>query len=235
MGAELEPLPPAVQALPSPRDFGRLLRERLESEIKRVRDERGDVQAPEDAFALVRSLQAFREVMEEYAHAMTSAARVAVQEAEEELLSAVGDQDGVPNSGLTVPDIDGTEIKMSLLNPRTHHIDQAIVLDVLTADALGRLDVVQGTIDYVANLIINPEQQPEITENLETFLAGAIRNTIDEALALGTYSQQVTKVKAFGKALAGRGEDKLAGVISQSMKVTTRYAGVKLAREEGKK
>lgn len=233
-GKELVPLPPTVASLPSPREFGRLLREWMESEILRVRAERGEVNTPEDTFELVRSLQRLRELLQEYAHTMTSVANIAAQEVQEELLNAVGEQDGVPLSGLTVPDLDGTEIKMSINAPRTHHIDQATVLDVLVADALDSLDVINATVEHAVAMALDPETAADSREQLETILAGALRVAIDRALELGTYSQQVTKVKAFAKRLAGAGQDKLAGVVTASIKTTTEYSGIKVARTETK-
>lgn len=72
-GKELAPLPDVMHQLPAPADFGKLLRERLEGEIVRVRQERGDVTAPADVNQLVRGLQGAREVFGDYMRAFKGA------------------------------------------------------------------------------------------------------------------------------------------------------------------
>lgn len=234
-GKELQPLPPVVAALPSPREFGKMLRDYLDTELIRVREERGEVHAPEDTFALVRSLRKFREVTQEYANAWTSVGKVADQEVEQELSTAVGEQDGVPIAGLTVPDTDGTEIKITRVMPNSHHIDTSTVLDVVCAEVMEEMDVIQATAEYAVAMALNPDTADVSREHLETIIAGAMRVAIDRAIELGSYSAQVSKVRAFAKRLASAGHDYLAGVVTKAVVTTKGYTGVKIERAESKK
>lgn len=228
-GKELEPLPPVVANLPSPREFAKILRERLEGEVLRVRQERGEVHAPEDTHALLRSLQGFREVAGEYARAWTGVAKVAGQEAEEELKSAVGEQEDVPNSGMDVPDTDGTTIKVTLDTVNDYTIDpealRFAVAGWVTADA----DLMNRVREAAMEDAMFNER-----ENLENVLAAAVLEGLHVMERAGLFTPQVSKVRALAKEIGGKGLDHLASVLTGAIHKKTVYKGVKLARQQPK-
>lgn len=229
-GKELEPLPPEVANLPSPRDFAELLRKRLESEIIRVRQERGPVAAPEDVHALVRSLYRFNEVVNEYARGLTTVGREALQEIEIDLADAVGEATpGVPAQGMGVPDLDGTMIKISLVNSNDYNIDLPSLRGAIAAylsaesDLLTRLreaaleDAMFGTTSELGDALM-----PVLVEAMQE---------LEEA---GNYNPQVSKVRALAKKVGGQGLDMIASVISGAIHKKSVYKGVKVAREQPK-
>lgn len=229
-------LPESVRALPAPPEFAKLLREWLEEQIIAARKARGEVTSSEDVFDLVRSLQRTREVLGDYARALTSAANVAGQEIEEDLKYAVGEQQGIPNSGLTVPDTDGTDIKITLDMPGTHTIDKDEVLPAVAAEVLYQYDAVTGAANLgVAVALATDDQEQAVAKaNLEAFLADVLVHGMNASHALGSFSLQVSKVKAFAKTLAGRGEDALASVVSKAIRTTKDFRSIKVTRAERK-
>lgn len=228
-GKELEPLPPVVAGLPSPREFAEILRLRLEGEIIRVRDERGEVHAPEDTHALLRSLQGFREVASEYARAWTGVAKIAGQEAEEELKTAVGEQEDVPNSGMDVPDIDGTTIKVSLDTANDYSIDVVALRFAVASWISADRDLVNRVREAAMEDAMFSE-----TENLETVLTAAFVDVLHVMERVGAFTPQVSKVRALAKEIGGKGLDHLASVVTGAIRKKTIYKGVKLARQQPK-
>lgn len=75
----------------------------IRSAAAMFREERGQVVAAEDTFDLIRRLVHAQDVLTRVATAYTDAAKVAGQEIAEELIAAVGEQDGVPMGRLVVP------------------------------------------------------------------------------------------------------------------------------------
>lgn len=229
-GKELEPLPPEVANLPSPRDFAELLRERLESEIIRVRQERGPVAAPEDVHALVRSLYRFNEVVNEYAHGLTAVGKEAVQEIENELGDAVGEAaPGVPSQGMGVPDLDGTTIKISLANVNDYSIDLPSLRGAIAAYLSSESDLLQGLREAALE-----DAMFGGTSTLQDALMPVLVEAMQELEEAGNYSPQVSKVRALAKKIGGQGLDMIASVVSGAIVKRTTYKGVKVAREQPK-
>lgn len=230
-GSELVPLPDEVR-LPSPRDFSRLLRERLEAEILRVRTERGPVSTPEDTHALVRSLQAARETFSDYARGLTGAAKIAEQEIEEELLAAVGDQDGVPNGAMSVTDHDGTTIRLSPKTSNEYDIDQnalfAALAEVIMMTTEIATDLENACLDAA---LADAEDRPQATAERNAVIARALILAMTELPSVGTFTPQVTKTKALAAELGRLGDDQLAATVTQAIRKTTRTEGVKIERK----
>lgn len=222
-------MPDAVRDLPEPREFGRVLRERLEAEIVRVRAERGTVTTPEDVFQLTRGLARYIELAGEYQHAFQHTVLIAKQELANELADAVGEQDGVPLNGLTVPDLDGTDVALTLDAPNTHHIDTeelpAVVAAVVLTDT-----ALYDIVELASSVAIGAEDRSA----LETYLADRIVDGITAHAELGLFKPQVTKVRSFAKHLAGQGWDQLAAVVSRTIRTTTEFKGIKINRKERK-
>jgi len=228
MADELVPLPPQMQEMPSPRDVGTMLVANLAVRVHHARQARGDVTQPEDVNALVRSLGGTKEMLEEYARSFSTAAGEADAYLREELLAAVGEQDGVPRSGLKVPDLDGTDIVFTLDQPNTHKIDVDQVVSALIMDTL---DVTRDT---------EPDSLPgedydHYRERYEAWMFDVMRTVIRRVFDAGSFTAQVSKVQAAATQLAGRGRDDLAAVVRGAVTTTSHYRGVKVARRERKK
>lgn len=234
-GAELEPLPEPVRKLPAPRELAAMLREVLESEIVRVRQERGDVHAPEDTHALIRSLQAFREAAGDYGRAFSTVAGVAGQEIEQELLSAVGEQDGVPNSGMGVPDADGTTIKVSIDSSNSYDIDADSVYPTLAELLVAtHPSLVDDILNAAVSVALDIDDRPRLMAEFSGAINQALVLAMNELSTIGTVTLQVTKVKALAASLGRLGADKLASVATGAIRKTTSHKGVSIKREQPK-
>lgn len=234
-GTELVPLPDEVR-LPSPRDFSRMLREGLEAEILRVRTERGPVTAPEDTHALVRSLQGVRETFGEYARGLTGAAKIAAQEIEEELLAAVGEQDGVPNGAMNVTDHDGTVIRVAPDTRNDYEIDENALYPALA-------EVIMMTTEIAVDLenacldaaLADADDRPAAAAERNAVIARALILAMTELPRVGTFTPQVTKVRALAGELGRLGDDSLAATVTGAIRKRTVPNGVKIERKEPKK
>jgi hypothetical protein len=229
---ELAPLPESVENLPEPREFARLLRERLEAEIIRVREERGEVHQAEDVYQLSRGLSRYIEIAGEYKRAFDGTAKIAKQELENELIDAVGEQDGTPTGGLTVPDLDGTDIKLALDQANSYDIDASVLRSALAARILESGAVQENVEQLAVSAAVHDDE--EASGKLDNYLAEVITLALEEYEQLGAFSPQVSKVRAFAKDLAGRGADSLASLVSAAIRKTQTYRGVKVSREERK-
>lgn len=228
MSDDLVPLPPQIQGIPSPRDVGTMLVANLAVRVHNAREARGGVTQPEDVNALVRSLGGAKEMLEDYARAFTTAAQEAGHYLREEHLSAVGEQDGVPQSGLKVPDLDGTDIVFTLDQPNSHTVDQ----DQVIAVAINRrLELHRDTEPIQAD----DEPSYLYLERYEQWMFIVMRLAVADVLGVGTYTMQVSKARAFAAQLAGEGRDAAAAVVRGAINTTTRYRGVKVERRERKK
>lgn len=228
MTDELMPVPDAVRALPSPRDISAALMAELQGRVERERLARGDVHQPEDVYPLVRSLAGARDLLQDYARVFSSAAGLAGTMLEEEHLTAVGENDGVPLAGLKVPDLDGTDIQFTLSKPNSHDIDQRTVIAAVVARTVALMaggEPVQET----------DESDTDYATRYWRWFAHVIERAIDWVLELGSYTMQVSKVRAFAAALAGDGEDGMSAVVTSAVKTTPQYRGVKVERKQRRK
>lgn len=236
MGAELQPLPEPVAKLMAPGDLGKALIARLREEVARVRQERGEVVTAADTFELMRSLAAAQDKFTDYGRAFTSAAKVVKQEVEEELKFAVGEQDDTPLGSLSVPDTDGTTIKVGVQNENEHTIDRDQLFSAIAAKVLLETGAVDGAlalgVEFLAMQTIGLES--EVAGKMETFLAGVIVEAMESAVAVGTYAPQVSKVRALATYLAGKGADGLAGIVTSAVRTKKIYKGITVKREQAK-
>lgn len=220
-------------ALPTPRTIRSQLRSQLNGAVLAERDRRGEVHVPEDTWGMQRSLTKVIEVCGEYSRAFGDAAKEAKQIAEEELIEAVGDQDGVPNGGMTVPDAEG-DVKISLDTRNDYEIDMdalasAAAFKVL-ADNRGQIS---GWLGALTSDV--PEEAQEGYALAEDMLASFMVEAIGQLLALGSFKPGVMKARQFVKEL-GRmpGADGVASSVSSSIRKTALYKGVKVERVEPK-
>lgn len=232
-GAELEPLP-AVKNLPAPSEFARILREWLDGEILAAREARGNVERPEDTHALVRALQGTRELFGEYGRAFTTASGVVSQVLAEELGTAVGEQNGIPNQGMTVPDLDGTLIKMALDTANSYIIDLDVVRAALAELILATSEITDDLQAAALDAALAaPEDRAEATGALHVLVSRILVHAMTEHDRFGKPSVGVTAVRKLAKDLGALGDDKLAGAVSGAIRKTTDTRGVKVTREQG--
>src|SRR5690348_1642509 len=100
-------LVPLLAEMPDPQALRQAIREALETAYQSARAAVGDIHVPEDTYALQRSLGAVRERFADYSTAFRDGLKRIGGMQSEMLVEAVGEQDGVPNQGLTIPDREG--------------------------------------------------------------------------------------------------------------------------------
>ena len=218
-GAELAPI---LTPLPAARELGEALQRGVNETIARMRTERGTVTAAEDVFETVRWVQGISERLTDYGRAFAGAAKLAESYAEEELIEAVREQDGIPLANLTVPDAEG-DIRLTRYAPNEHAIDAETLKAVVAARALERT---RGS---------EPEQgdtqsDADYATEYEEWMAAVMIGAMDDLLALGVFAPGVTKVKAYAKEVARSGDDKLAAAVSGAVSSTSRYKSTKIER-----
>lgn len=223
-----------VTKFPDHRTLGKALQDGVNATMDQLREARGKVVTPEDTYETVRWAQGIAESFHEYGRAFAGAAALVGQYAEEELVEAVGEQDGIPTRGLTVPDVDGSDIKITKETSNTHHIDRDAVLRALAVSFVHQHDAAGMLAELLSDLYARVEMVDESTEEqvyrrAEEHLATLLILAFGELAALGTFNLQVTKVEAFSKELARR-DALLASTVTGAMRKTVKYSGVKMSR-----
>lgn len=220
-GRELEPA--FGRSLPAPHTLVGELRARLESTVLALRAERGEVHAPEDVWESVRALGAIAEGLADYGSAFSKVAKETRGYIQDELEVAVGEQDGIPNSGMSVPDVDGTNLQISLDVRNEYDIDIEPVKS-------GVLALVLAT-NPAMILVHELQGQDAVVDTLAELLADAMTTL----LACGTFRPQVTKVRALATEI-GRTDPKVASTINGALSraKSVKFQGVKVKREQPK-
>jgi hypothetical protein len=223
-GRELEP---AFRqgAMPAPHDLVGILRENLHALVLQLRSERGEVHAPEDVYIPVRRLGALAEGLQDYGRAFTKVAGEVRGHIQDELEEAVGEQDGIPNSGMRVPDVDGTDILVELDKRNEYNIDTEIVQSGVLALVLTTNQAAQKLIELTA-----PDE-----EDGAALLAELLADAMATLVACGRFQPQITKVRAMSTEIA-RTDPKVASTITEMLKRAkrTEFRGVKVKREQPK-
>lgn len=232
MSAELEPVAPELGALPTPREFGAAVQARVDAEVLRLRTERGDVTSAADVYPLVRGLTHVREQLGDYATSLRRVVTAVEQELEEELMAIPGnEQDGTPVASHTVPDVDGTDIKLTVQQStkRTFDADPLVsvaIVEQLTAAAVAEL----AQLGF--NHALSPSAETEAA--LYDRLGEMMTDVVARVLGLGSFTPQITKVNRFAKDAAGAGADGAAAVVQAAVHEKKVYTGLKVSREERK-
>jgi hypothetical protein len=198
-----------VARFPGHRELGAALQHGVNAAMVQHQTTRGEVHAPEDVFATVRWIQATAESLAAYAKAFAGAAKLCETYAEDELLAAVGESDGIPTRPLTVPDADG-DIVLSVDQPNRYLIDLDTVLSAVAYSSL--------RVGYTL-----AEQEA---------LAGLLIKAMKALLALGKFEPQVSKIRALAAQLARDGEDQISSVVTGSVTKTRAYKGVNITRKK---
>jgi hypothetical protein len=203
-----------VSGLREPTELRRELRTRIQEAYALLARERGEVHVPEDTFDMQRRLGAERDRFAAYGAAFTDAVKLLKQLMEEELAEAVGEQEGVPNQGLTIPDAEG-DIRLSLDTSNVYEIDVDQIVGVFGAE-------------YLRNL---PENYPDGQADLDQLVTGLVFATFELVTSLGKFEPQVSKVKRYAATLARSGRDRESSVVTGAISETHPYKGVRFERK----
>lgn len=218
MTAKWGDVPALVEGLRAPDQLGRELVQRVQEAYAELYKQRGQVHTPEDTFAMVRLLGIERDRFTNYGAAFTKVVKLLKQLMEEELVEAVGEQDGIPNQALTVPDSEG-DIRLSLDTPRVYSIDMDQLLAVHYGHMLNGL----------------PEDFPDGSwSSREEFARHIAAVTMVTILSWGKFEPQVSKVRAYAATLARSGDDKSSSVVSGAITEEHPYKGVRFERKDPK-
>lgn len=224
--SELEPLPSVIGGMIEPQHLKRKILAAVQEGYAALAEARGEVTVAEDTFDVQRRLTDARERLKGYADAFNDGAKMVSTLQEEELVDAVGEQDGIPMSGLTVPDPQG-DIRITVNNENSYDVDTDQLLAAVAARALigpsGR-----PVADSLRAVVEGDERDPDDLEDiLHSLLLGALR----QLLRAGKFTPQVTKVKAYAAELSRSGRDDLAAIVSGALTKTTTYKGVTVNRK----
>lgn len=210
--SELTPLPQG-SSLPAARDLAKILVDGIGTAVAEARRERGEVHRPEDTFGLLRSLARTGDELGEYGRAFNTAAKVVKQCAEEELIEATGENEkGEPRTNLTVPDAEG---------------DFRVVREMSSSYSIDHLALVNSIVgQYVPTL----SDHLGLDQDEQDALRLGLTDAMLVLLSLGSFTPQVTKVKAYSASLARTGDDREASVVNSLITRTSVYKGVKIER-----
>jgi hypothetical protein len=203
----------------------------LRSSATAVRAARGTVVTPEDTYDLVRRLTAAQEALTQWQQAFAAAADEAAALVAEEAATANGEQDGIINGSLFVPDGEGQRIAVRNdfgnrpsvwdVGTLTGWVIEEEIADYKAGDPLQTALRRAGT---SAPMMWDDDQVQQVA-----------RAVVDRLLDLGTYTPKVSAVESLRKKLAGQQRDADATVIGQVRHVgPAPYKGVKITREEVK-
>jgi len=211
-----------VDGLPDPLVLQRVVKERIQAAYAELHQARGEVLKPEDTYDLHRRLQATVEQMEGYARGFAAVVKLIRELQQEELVEAVGEQDGVPLSGLTIPTAGG-DIVVTPSFKRVNDIDPDAVT---TAIVNGVTDAWMEPIEHAA---------VHSTETLEENLREMLAQALAALVGTGKWEPQVSKLKATAAQWARAGRDDMAGRLMAAHEVRQKYQDrVEVTRKEPK-
>lgn len=231
--------------LPDPVEFTRQFKAGIERAFSVARAELGENPTEEQTFALHRTMAKGFELAKGYKGGF-EAGRKLFSELQAELLTdAVGEQDGVPNKGLLVPDAEG-DITLKVGSSNVHTIDVEGLKAAVAAHVIGH-DVIDGpatrqldgspTPDHYASMSFTTAVRrivegdgPEDPESLGDVLAEALMQAMDVYATLGAFTPQVSKVREFAAEVARRGDDPLSGAVLATIETKRKLDGVTMTR-----
>lgn len=198
MSRDLDRLLPAelVDGLPDPSELKAVVRDRIQTAYAELFAARGEVSRQEDTYDLHRRLQATRERVREYARGFTEVDKLIGQLQQEELVEAVGEQDGVPLSGMTIPSAGG-DITVKPVFARKNDIDPDKIQKAL----------VEAIASAWASSFVNREHLDAVKVDLGEVLT----QTLTAVLGTGKWEPQISKLKATAEVWAREGMDALSG------------------------
>lgn len=211
-----------VDGLPDPQALKRVVKERIQEAYADLHKARGAVLQPEDTYDLHRRLQATREQMSGYERGFKEVGALIGQLQAEELVEAVGEQDGIPLSGLTIPTAGG-DIVVSPSFKRVNDIAPQQVQDAIVNG------VTDSWIEAIEHAAVHDSETLE--ENLREMLAQALTALV----GTGKWEPQVSKLKATAAEWSRSGHDDMAGRLMAAHQVRQKYQEkVEVTRKEPK-
>lgn len=212
-----------VDGLPDPQALKQVVKERIQQAYADLHAARGEVLQPEDTYDLHRRLQATREQMGGYERGFKEVGALIGQLQQEELVEAVGEQDGVPLSGLTIPTAGG-DIVVAPSFKRVNDIEPEAVQ---TAIVNGVVEAWMEPIEHAA---------VHSTETLEESLRELVQQALTVLIGTGKWEPQISKLRATAQEWARSGHDDLAGRLMAAHTVRQKYQDkVDVTRKEPKK
>lgn len=199
-----------VEGLPDPTELKRVVKQRIQEAYAELYKLRGEVLQPEDTYDLHRRLQATREQMESYQRGFGEVAKLIGDLQQEELLEAVGEQDGVPLSGMTIPTAGG-DIVVKPSFKRVNDIDPD---QVRTAIVNGVTDAWMEPIEHAA---------VHSTETLEENLREMLAQGLAALVGTGKWEPQVSRLKATAAEWSRAGNDSMAAKLLAAHKIRQEY------------
>lgn len=227
--SQLEPLPEVLTGMVEPQDLKRRILQAVQEGYQALTEARGPVGMPEDTFDVQRRLGSAGERLKGYAEAFNAGFKMVTTLAEEELVEAVGEQDGVPREGLTVPDAGG-DLRIAPRYENEYQGDVEQLASVVAAETLQTAYSPEypRVVDLVRAIVEGDAGDPE---RLEEQLHEMLTDTLYRMLTLGKFTPQVTKVKTYAAGLSRNGMDSLAAIARTSLTKTSVYKGVTTVRK----
>lgn len=224
----------AGTALPSAQSIAAVLRGQLNAAVLAERQRRGFVTLPEDTYPMQRALARVVETCGEYSRAFGTAAKEARAVAEEELIDAVGESDGVPNQGITVPDAEG-DVLISLDTVNTHEYDRDALFGAVVFEVMETLEAHQAVLNVLGDAYAEPADEDDaqtLHEGLDELLVDLLSMALQRLCEAGKFEPQVTKVRALLKQIGRLGTaDGVVSTVTSTYRKRVIYRGVKVERK----
>jgi hypothetical protein len=227
---QLEPVPTVLSGMPEPGQFKDTLLLAINTGYAELVDARGEVVSREDTFDVQRRLANSLEKCSAFAAAFTAATKLLKQYVEEELVLAVGEQDGIPVGPLKVPDALG-DVSISLDQTHTYDIDVETLFSAVaaTVSTPGVENAGHDLAETVTAIVEGDHARGPA--DLPDVLAQAMIDAQRKLTTCGKFTPQVSKVRAYAAEIARQGSDPLAAVVSAAITKTTEHKGVKITRK----
>ena len=217
------------------------LRQQLEhalaTAVAEMRAARGTVVSQEDTYELVRRLAHAQSVLGSWASAFTAASKACVQHIEDELITGVGEQDGIPVGRMVVPTGGPHEYVVSPAYRAGSDVwDVASIIGVV-ADVAAAEHAAPGCSCDTGPGTEGPEQDCVVHGDPAMVSREVAANAGHKLLGLlASPKWASTKVDALRRSLAGTPEgDRMASVLGQARNKGERvYTGVTVELEEAK-
>lgn len=227
---QLEPVPTVLSGMPEPGQFKDTLLLAINTGYAELVAARGEVVSREDTFDVQRRLANSLEKCAAFGAAFGAATKLIKQYVEEELVLAVGEQDGIPVGPLKVPDAQG-DVTIGLDQKHTYAIDVETLFAAVAA-TISTPSTENAGLDLAAEVTAMVEgDHARGPEDLPDVLAQAMIDAQRKLTGCGKFEPQVTKVRAYAAEIARQGSDPLAAVVSGAINKTTEHKGVKITRK----
>lgn len=216
--------------LPATPDLRRTLRLGLEQVLTEEYAARGgqEVEKPEDAYRTLRRLGGMSETARDYSRAFVDFAREVEARAGDDLIAMHGEDDGIPKGSASVPDLDGTTLKIKPDYLNEYEFDVDALISAAIASLLEQ-EAVRGQVGKMFQAEFSGEAERSVE-----LLVDVMTMAVSNVLALGKFQPQVTKTRALAKMLSGWGQDAVASTIGDATTKIVKHKGTKIEREQPK-